>query len=145
MDIYFVDDQHRQNFEKLLVKFPDARLLGNGSYRSTCYLAALPEIFKCFTLSKQRHGPFSWYMYLSDDELTEKEYEQVKREYGATLAPLTSGTRALCELAWSLWNGHGFGVDQITEMDPDLYRVVLQALELRRRRQTIDMTRIHAN
>lgn len=132
--IYFTDELHRENFAKLQARYPHNDFSKNGEYRSVCYIAALPDIFKCFDLSKQVHGPFEWlWEYFADPD----EYVERGETSGST-APLTSGTWALCEIALSLWNGRECDLAKISGLDPALYLVVLQAMDLRRRAQSFD-------
>jgi hypothetical protein len=125
--LFFVNDDHRHNYQRCIDKFQ----CGNREYSSTCYLAAHPDIFKCFALDLQVHGPFDWYFeYLHDD--IETEGSTGIQQKGST-APLTSQTVALVHLALNLWNGSKFDLaDGLSIWDSDLYKVALQAIELRR-------------
>lgn len=134
-DIYFVNDKHRQNFEKLQVKFPNAKRAGD--YRAACYIAAHPEIIKCFNVFRQKNGPFDWYF----DYLEDPEDFIRRRDRGETTgdtAPLTGQTRKLLELGLGLWNGRSCDISFMMDLDKDLYLVALQGIDLLRRRPTID-------
>ncbi|WP_270619808.1 hypothetical protein [Paenibacillus macerans] len=128
--MFFANKQHQVNFERMVMKFPSVRKARD--YCAACYIGAYPEIFKCFVLDKQNHGPFDWYFdYLSDpDDFVER------RDQGKTTgdtAPLTGQTRRLVELGLNLWNGRSFDLsDGLCAWDPDLYIVALQAIDLRR-------------
>lgn len=128
--MFFVNYQHRINFNSLIIKFPQA--IKESDYRSACYIAAHPEIFKCFELGKQKESPFDWYFdYLNDPEDFVKRRDQGKTT-GDT-APLSGGTRPLLDLALNLWNGRSFDLSYCLSMwDEELYRVALQSIELKR-------------
>lgn len=133
--MYFVNKMHKKNFEKLADIFTLVRI--SREYRAACYIAALPEIFKCFSPDKQEHGPFNWYF----DYLDNPEDFIARRDRGETSgdpAPLTGQTRELVELALNLWNGREFDLSYgLSTWDGDLYKVALQAIDLRRPRQIL--------
>ena len=119
--MYFTDRVHQTNFERLAGKFPQTAT--NSEYRAACYIAALPEICKCFNVEKQENGPFDWYF----ECILEGESKT-----GST-APLTNRTTQLVELALNLWNGRPFDLAEgIASWDDDLYRMAMQAIDLRR-------------
>lgn len=120
--MYFLNDKHKSNFQFCIDKFE----VRNREYYSSCYIASVPEIFKCFTLQEQIHGPFDWFFEFLDDNLTPGT------KIGDT-APLTNQTTALIHLALNLWNGHPFDLAVgLSIWDDDLYKVAVQAIELRR-------------
>ncbi|GIM48470.1 hypothetical protein DNHGIG_40190 [Collibacillus ludicampi] len=84
--MFFVNEEHERNFDRCLAKWPGSER--NPEYLSACYIAAHPEIFKCFDLSKQEHGPFDWYFdYLHDpDDFIQRSN---KGETSGKVAPLT--------------------------------------------------------
>lgn len=138
-EIFFESPKHRANYEHLKEKFSRIDFARNQQYRSTCYIAALPEIAKCYSLRKQENGPFDWlFDYLDDPDDFIKRSD--RGETTGTTAPLTGQTWALCKIALSLWNGHECDISDITDMDSQLYIVVLQALDLSRRRPSLDYT-----
>lgn len=134
--MYFVNETHKMNFERMAEVFPRARK--NSEYRAACYIAAHPEIFKCFVPDRQEHGPFSWYF----DYLDNMEDFIARRDRGETTsgdpAPLTGQTHELVELALNLWNGRECDLSSgLSIWDRDMYRVALQAIDLRRSRQIL--------
>lgn len=133
--IFFLNKMHASNFQKLADHFPKAKNISD--YQAACYLAALPEIFKCFSLKKQINGPFDWYFdYLDDNEDFIRRRNQ--GETSGDTAPLTGQTRILVELALNLWNGRVFDLTEgISTWDTDLYHVALQAIDLRRSRRKL--------
>lgn len=119
--VYFSSDAHWRNFQCCTNKFP----YHTKEYISICYLAAYPDIFKCFTLERQEDGPFDWYLNCLEDSL--QEYPT------GSVAALTEQTAALVNLALNLsrWRefdlAHALGI-----WDSELYTVALQAIDLRR-------------
>jgi hypothetical protein len=128
--MFFVDSQHKLNFDSLIAKFPQA--IKENDYKSACYIAAHPEIFKCFNLGRQIDCPFDWYFdYLEDSEDFIKRRDQ-GRTTGDT-APLTGATRSLIDLALNLWNGYSFDLGYgLSVWDKQLYKTALQAIDLKR-------------
>lgn len=128
--MYFVNAEHQLNFDKLAKKFPVIK--NSIQYRATCYIAAHPEIFKCFKLELQEDGPFDWYFdYLEDPDKFVKR--RIEGKTTGNTAPLTGQTVELVNLALNLWNGREFDLSSgITEWNETLYRVALQAIQLRR-------------
>lgn len=125
--LFFINDDHRQNYQRCIEKFQ----CRNREYTSTCYIASVPEIFNCFSLQEQIHGPFDWYFdHLQD---TGEGGDQTNEEPKGNVSPLTGQTTALVRLAINLWNGYEFDLaDGLSIWDSDLYKVALQAIALRR-------------
>jgi len=44
--LYFVNEQHQQNYTKMKEKFP--RALNNTEYQAACYISSAPLIFEKF-------------------------------------------------------------------------------------------------
>jgi hypothetical protein len=126
--MHFINDVHKQNYYNCIEKF---RCI-NREYSSTCYLAAHPEIFKCFLLEHQVDGPFDWY-FEHLEASTVPQASNTERSAKSDIAPLTGQTTALVNLALNLWNGYEFDLAEgLGIWDATLYRVALQAIELRR-------------
>lgn len=134
--MYFLNEDHKSNFQLCIDKFE----VQNREYCSCCYIASVPEIFKCFSLQEQIHGPFDWFFETLDDNLA------VSERKGVT-APLTNQTTALIHLALNLWNGHPFDLSVgISSWDDDLFKVALQAIALRRNlNQSINLSQNFAS
>ncbi|MGG4143880.1 hypothetical protein ABEW34_12170 [Paenibacillus algorifonticola] len=129
-NVYFTNEAHQGNFLKCMHQFK----CNNREYRSTCYLAAFPEIFKCFSLENQENGPFDWYF----EQMQNADSANYEGSIKGNTAPLTSQTNALVHLALNLWNGNKFDLaDGLSIWDTDLYKVALQAIDLRRREQEL--------
>lgn len=126
--MFFFNEQHHANYEVIIKKFPSSK----KEYLATCYLAAFPEVFKCFELAKQSSGPFDWYFdYLSSPDQFIKRMDRGLTT--GTVSPLTHGTESLVHLALNLWNGRPFDLTAgLFSWAPDLYKVALQAIDLRR-------------
>lgn len=124
--VFYTDNQHKINFLRCTKKFG----CFNQEYTSTCYIAAHPEIFKCFSLEHQIHGPFDWYF----EHLTSLAEHRSRNSTNGDTSPLTGQTTALVRLGLNLWNGYEFDlVEGIAIWDSELYKVALQAIDLRRR------------
>lgn len=136
MQIYFVNKEHQHNFDALRVKFPNA--IRESDYRSACYIAAHPGIFKCFSAFKQKNGPFDWYVeYLADPDGFADRRD--KGETSGNPAPLTGQTKRLVELGLHLFNSSvPFDLGNLMDVGPDVYFVALQAIDLLRREPLID-------
>lgn len=139
INVYYADKQHEQNFKLLQEKFKYTDFSKNGEYRSVCYLAAYEGIFKCINLERTKNGPFDFYYdYLDnpDDFIDRRD----RGETAGDTAPLTGQTREMVKIGMSLWNGESCDLSAVADMDPVLYLVVLQALDLRRRAPSFDYT-----
>ncbi|WP_198524804.1 hypothetical protein [Paenibacillus phocaensis] len=136
--MYFANEQHKINFQRIAAKFPDVKKARD--YCAACYIGAYPEIFKCFALEKQVHGPFDWYF----DYLVDPCNFVIRRDCGETTgdtAPLTGQTRCLLELGLNLWNGRDFDLSVgLCSWDRELYLVALQAIDLRRSSPILSLT-----
>lgn len=142
MDIYFVDEQHKQNYERLQEIFNRVDFDNDGEYRSACYLAAYPGIFKCINMERvAESGPFGFYFDYLEDPATFAERRDRGETSGDT-APLTGQTREMVRIGISLWNGGECDLSVLSYLDQKLYFVVLQAIDLRRRRPEIDFARL---
>lgn len=129
--MHFVNIEHQTNFEKLVEKFNLAK--SSPDYQSVCYIAAHPEIFKCFKLELQQASPFDWYYeYLDDSDTFQKRCDQGKTT--GSIHSLNESMVALIELALSLWTGRGFDLSHgIDVWDEGIYEVAVQAIQLRRK------------
>ncbi|MCI3922660.1 DUF2538 family protein [Paenibacillus sp. TRM 82003] len=124
--MYFINDIHKQNYFECLNKFN----CDNREYSSASYIAAHPEIFKCFSLSDQFHGPFDWYF---DHLYTMDNPNENLAQINGDTAPLTGQTTALVHLGLNLWNGHLFDLaNGLSIWDSEFYAVALEAINLRR-------------
>lgn len=129
--MHFVDTEHQTNFEKLVQKFNLAK--SSPDYKSVCYIAAHPEIFKCFKLEMQQESPFDWYYeYLDDPDTFQERCDKGKTT--GSIHSLNEPMVALIELALSLWTWRGSDLSHgIDVWDEELYEVAVQAIQLRRK------------
>jgi hypothetical protein len=129
--MHFVDTEHQTNFEKLVQKFNLAK--SSPNYEAVCYIAAHPEIFKCFKLEIQQKSPFDWYYkYLDDPDTIQKRCNQGKTT--GSIYSLNESMVALIQLALSLWTWRGFDLSHAIDVwDEEIYEVAVQAIQLRRK------------
>lgn len=134
--MYFVDEQHEENYRKMEDLFPKA--LYSKEYQSACYISATPFIFRKIE-DKVSHfsSPVRWiynwedrYLPKQDDE-TDEEYEErmnIEVDYD-----LTSSMQQLGKLALNLWNGYeDFNLmDCLGSVDHENFLVVKQAIDIR--------------
>lgn len=134
-DIYFVDDEHERNFEKVLSRWPAGKR--NVEYMPACYILAVPMIFeKVESLINDFENPTDWiwrwewrytmsklpeYQDSDDDEETEIPYD------------LTGSMVQLGKFALNMWNGyeHFNLMDCISRLDEQNYEVVRCAMDMR--------------
>lgn len=109
--MYFYDDQHEGNFEKMLDRFPKGKK--DPEYRTACYIIAHPEIYPKATRQNWEY-PFDDWMETED---------------------FSSGFRLLIDLGLHLYGGgrHPFNLqDGISTWDTANYSVFMQACEIRK-------------
>lgn len=134
-DIYFLDDDHQQNFEKVLSRWPVAAR--NTEYRTACYILAVPMIFeKVGSIIEEFENPVDWiwrwewkytlskleeYQDVEDDDETEITYD------------LTGSMVQLGKFSLNVWNSYEhFNLMQcIASLDEENYEVLKCAMEMR--------------
>ena len=147
--MYFVDQEHRVNFEILLVKY---HVSNNGEYRSALYVLALPEIYRKAKGKFGRH-PFDWmyertpyveipcidgngdtYKMLEGGDVIEGD--DGKPIESQTFGALSSGYRKMVRLAGNLYNSHNeFNLTEgLNTWDNEMFDVFLQAVAIRTNR-----------
>lgn len=136
MGIYFVDEQHQENFERALERWPRARI--NEEYMPACYILSVPMIFeKVERILHTFEYPVSWiwqweWKYflskLPEYQDNEDESEEIEIRYDLTGSMVQMGKFAL-----NMWNGYEhFNMrDCITCLDGENYKVVKCALDMR--------------
>ena len=149
--MYFVDPEHRGNFETLLAKYHAST---DSEYRSALYILSLPEIYDKTNGNFGIH-PFDWtyertpYVEtpcVDDDGTTYKtldggdviEGDDGKPIESLAFSALSSGYRKMVRLAGNLYNSHNeFNLmDGLSTWDNDLFNVFLEALAIRTKRNT---------
>lgn len=103
--MYFMDEQHSENYDLLYDHFMIGRFK-DTQWLATIYIAAVPEIFKCFNTSVKDMSQSSSPLY----ELTDKD-EEGKLVFAAP--GLTGSTARLCEVGLSLFNGYPIDLDGV--------------------------------
>ncbi|BCD33082.1 hypothetical protein bcgnr5371_60130 [Bacillus cereus] len=118
--IFYADVEHEINFKKMMDLY-DLSLGQNAEYESAIYVAAHPEIFKCYDLDKlnTNYGPLGCLLFEVE--------ESVHHNAGA----LTGTSRALAEAGLSLFNGHQVSVADIVTRGEEMLGVFMQACNIR--------------
>lgn len=136
-DIYFVDEEHQRNFERILFRWPAGKK--NTEYMPACYILAVPMIFeKVEDMIDDFENPVDWiwrwewkytlsklpeYQDASDDE---EEDNNIPYD-------LTGSMVQLGRLALNMWNSyeHFNLMHCIASLDEDNYEVLKCAMDMR--------------
>ncbi|NIK16587.1 hypothetical protein BDD39_003236 [Saccharococcus thermophilus] len=122
--MYFTDDQHKQNYWYLMNLY-GLKQGGNVEYEASIYIAAYPEIFKCFGEKiSTEFGPLA---YLLDEELAQ--------EGNHNIGALTGTTRRLVQFGMSLYNGFPVSLADVSMLGEEEFNVLMQAIAIRSKRQ----------
>jgi hypothetical protein len=135
--VWFVSDQHRENFEKLLVVFPLA--MKSPEHAAPCYVCGHPEIYSRINWAKS-DGPVGWYWgeWIGKDDDDPNGYHA---ESG-TVAGLSSAYRGLVRAVVEMYTGsqHHFDLmGWLGNAGDEVYKLFVQAMEIRRDRYVIDL------
>lgn len=135
-NIFFVDDEHRMNFEHMKQTFPIA--CKNLEYQSACYISALPMLFYKFKDELQDYDTpidwmFNWQMKYEEQDETESDEEYHKRTNVKMDFDLTPSMQHLGKLALNLFNGYNYFnlMDCLALLDDDGVRVLKSAIDIR--------------
>lgn len=137
-NIYFADDLHQQNYEKMKDRFPLA--LKDTEYQVACYIAAIPMIFYKFEEHlNDLDTPVSWIInwqskYLpKDDDETDEEYQERINMAETVNYDLTESMQHLGKLALNLWNGYEYFnlMACLRSIDDENYMIVKCAMDIR--------------
>lgn len=111
--MFFVNDEHQQNYNKLRVLFLGGR--SDREYQTACYVLALPEIYYKVDWNKINY-PFDFL-----------------RWRGKNHVDLSSGYRSLVDAARNLFNSsNSFNLmEGLSCWDDKLRRVFFQAVDIR--------------
>lgn len=129
--LFFVNEQHQQNYEQLQHRFKGS---WSSEYAAGAYVSALPEVFYRIDWSKQ-DSPLSWYFGEWDEE------DESHKESGI-VSGLSSVYIILVRAAVELFTGrlHKFDLQHfLGSADNTLYRVFLQLIEIRRRSSILNL------
>lgn len=115
--MYFVNNEHEQNYKKMLLLFPEARK-PDREYQVACYVISYPGLYDIHKGNPGDH-PFTWYTD-NEDEL------QIPLEY-----------KSLIDLGLHLFGGgyHNFNLIRALShwtYAPDIVNVFFQALAVRK-------------
>lgn len=128
-DIWFVNNQHRDNFLFLVKKFGKSN---DSEYNAATYICAHPEIYDRVSWQKQE-SPISWYFGEYDEEKDRVSESELVGQLSSSFSYLV---RAAVELFTS--RKHNFDLTSfIGNAGDDVYRMYIQALEIRRNRKLI--------
>lgn len=147
--LYFIDDCHETNYEKMLNKFSDAEAFSD--FRCAIYLVSLPEIYSRIDGKAGGVYPYEW-VYAGEwgytemyDEETDEEYLEyyfnVLREkdgspdYSDAYYSLPSSYKLIVNIVEELITERykTFRImDAITDFDDGLLEVLVQSLKIRR-------------
>ncbi len=123
---YFINEEHKNNFEHLLAHY-NLRSNGDFQFVPSIYIASVPEIFYLLP-SKENLDSTSPLFALT--EWSEDEEEHVFVHSG-----LTSTTQQMCEFGLSLFNGRLIGLDEVfgSVKSEEYVRALIQAIRMRTR------------
>lgn len=134
--IFFVDEQHQENYERMTECFPNA--LVSREYQAACYVSSIPLVFYKFEKHLDKFSsPVDWiinwnsrYLQQFDDE-TDEEYQE--RMSVIVDYDLTPSMQHLGKLALNLWNGYEYFnlMDCLESVDDLHYQVVKSAIDIR--------------
>lgn len=137
-NIYFSDDLHQQNYEKMKERFPSA--LKDTEYQAACYIAAAPMLF--YKIEDRLHefeSPVDWMIYWQcknlpkDEDETGEEYQE-RINIGANVNyDLTPSMQHMGNLALNLWNGyeHFNLMYCLQSIDYENYKILKCAMDIR--------------
>lgn len=124
--MYFINDEHQYNYERFMSHYGLGQGV-NGQYESQIYIAAIPDIFKCFDQIEKIDVNDGGPLYLLADWSEEKE------TFSLSHPALTGATTRLTEVGLSLYNGHPIGLDDVfgSVVQEDLLKALFQAMKIR--------------
>lgn len=125
-DLYFVNDEHRNNFNELKQRFPDS----GPEYRVANYISAHPMMYykyRAKLLDKSAKGPVDW---IVDYVFAQEEGEELPFD-------LTDSMYQMGLLGLNLYNGHeGLNLmHALGSFDEDNIKVFYSAVATRLKRR----------
>jgi hypothetical protein len=142
-EIYFINEKHKVNFKKTLVRWNVARI--DPEYMTACYIMSIPMIFdKVGQQIGEYEQPTDWILKYFDwreeyqEEWRNDDEDQSSPEYEAWLErqpfDLTNSMIQLGRLALNLWNGYSeFNLlDCMNSLDDKHYLALICAINIRR-------------
>ncbi|MDW1598480.1 hypothetical protein R7D98_23240 [Vibrio sp. Vb2911] len=118
--MFFIDKEHEDNFNKLMELY-NLVVGENVEYESAIYIAAHPEVFKCYNLEhlNTSSGPLI--------PLIDGYDEEELHDAGA----LTGTTRALVELGHALYGRNQMDIVDVCIRGEETFEVFVQACRIR--------------
>ncbi len=137
--LYFVSEDHKNNYEKMVAKFPSA--LCDTEYQVACYVSAAPFLFykfadKLYEFDTPLDWILNWQMKYEpqmEDE-SDEDYKNRKQEGEAFVNyDLTPSMQQMGEFALNLFNGYKYFnlMNCIGSLDEINYRMFKCALDVR--------------
>lgn len=130
-NIWFVSEEHRENFIDLMDKFNGHR---SSEYTAACYVVSHPEIF-CKINWSNSDGPIGWYWgeWIGKDDNDDNGYWSESE----IVAKLSSAYQGLVRVTVELYTGrrHYFDIMAwLGNAGDEVYKIFVQSLEIRRDR-----------
>lgn len=134
--IYFVDDQHKRNFETVLAIWRVSK--GNTEYMTACYILAVPMIFeKVENLIDDFKNPIDWiwrweYKY-NLSKLPEYQDDDEEEEIPEIPYDLTGSMIQLGKFSLNMWNSYEYFnlMNCLGRLDEENYQVLKCAMDMR--------------
>lgn len=130
-NIWFVNDQHREQFLELCEQFKAPK---DPEYAAACYVFAHPEIFWRINWPECKDNPTTWYWGEWVPEGTRPESEIV----GQLSSSYRGLVRAAVEMFTSSSQHFNFMIF-LNNAGDEVYKLFVQAMEIRRFRHLIDL------
>lgn len=122
--MYFVNDSHKENYWKMMEMFG----LNPGEsvqYESSIYVAAYPDIFRCFNDGRPQSTSYSPLFELM-------RWDEVENCNIPGHAALTGTTSKMVDFGFSCYNGHRVSMDIVMDgLSNEVFEVMIQALKVR--------------
>ncbi|WP_054029147.1 DUF2538 family protein [Bacillus sp. FJAT-28004] len=135
-NIWFVTDEHCNNFIQLLKKFNAAE---KPEYAAACYVVAHPEIYYRINWTETKN-PIGWYWgeWNREDENDDEGYHAESEIVGQ----LSSAYRGLVQAVVEMYTGRKQNFDLmgwLGNAGDEVYKLFIQAMEIRRDRFVIEI------
>lgn len=133
-DVWFASREHFDNFMQLANQF---KVNQDPEYAAACYVFAHPEVYRKINWKTVTENPAGWYW----GEWIEEEGRWTESEI---VGMLSSAYRSLVRGAVELFTGSKCYFDLMELLGnagDEVYRVFIQALEIRRDRTLIDLSK----
>ena len=115
--MYFIDQKHQKNFDALANFYGEKRT--DIHYRSSIYLASVPDIYRLLDLKTAEFGPL----------ISLSTYDEEKEMRVPSAPGLTGSTSQLVRIGLSLFRGDPVSLDFL--LGEEFSQVVIQAMKIR--------------